>query len=263
MQGCHVEEQKDTIKLVPINLDNRPAWYKEKVYPDSEDLPNVPSLEHNNQVKGESLDLLKYIDSNFEGPSLLPDDPAKREFADELISYSDSFNATIYKSFQADGVPEEVGSAFDHLETALSKFDDGPFFLGHFSIVNKSKLLDLFMGDFAVISVPSITARGMLWVDIAYAPFIERYQYTFLELKKYDITAGRPNLTKWIEELNKIDAYTQTIQDPQFLLDGFKSRFLVNNLKLGFTDWKQRQKVTALISLDMANLFISIYLQNK
>jgi glutaredoxin 2 len=30
----------------------------------------VPSLEHN-QVKGESLDLIKYIDSNFEGP-LLP-----------------------------------------------------------------------------------------------------------------------------------------------------------------------------------------------
>jgi len=33
----------------------------------------VPSLEHNNQVKGESLDLVKYIDSNFEGPSLLPE----------------------------------------------------------------------------------------------------------------------------------------------------------------------------------------------
>jgi hypothetical protein len=33
----------------------------------------VPSLEHNNQVKGESLDLVKYIDSNFEGPGFLPD----------------------------------------------------------------------------------------------------------------------------------------------------------------------------------------------
>jgi len=45
----------------------------------------VPSLEHNNQVKGESLDLVKYIDSNFEGPSLLPDDPAKKQFAEELL----------------------------------------------------------------------------------------------------------------------------------------------------------------------------------
>ncbi|GMP50579.1 hypothetical protein CsSME_00017137 [Camellia sinensis var. sinensis] len=59
---------QDKIKLVAINLLNRPAWYKEKVYPENK----VPSLEHNNKVIGESLDLLKYIDSNFEGPSLLP-----------------------------------------------------------------------------------------------------------------------------------------------------------------------------------------------
>lgn len=33
----------------------------------------MPALEHNNQVLGESLDVVKYIDSNFEGPALLPD----------------------------------------------------------------------------------------------------------------------------------------------------------------------------------------------
>lgn len=33
----------------------------------------MPSLEHNNEVKGESLDLIRYIDSHFEGPSLFPD----------------------------------------------------------------------------------------------------------------------------------------------------------------------------------------------
>jgi len=33
----------------------------------------VPALEHNNRVLGESLDLIKYIDTNFEGPSLTPD----------------------------------------------------------------------------------------------------------------------------------------------------------------------------------------------
>ena len=32
----------------------------------------VPTLEHNNEFKGESLDLIKYIDSHFEGPSLFP-----------------------------------------------------------------------------------------------------------------------------------------------------------------------------------------------
>lgn len=33
----------------------------------------MPSLEHNNEVKGESLDLIRYIDDNFEGPPLFPD----------------------------------------------------------------------------------------------------------------------------------------------------------------------------------------------
>lgn len=32
----------------------------------------VPALEHDGKVIGESLDLIKYIDSNFEGPSLFP-----------------------------------------------------------------------------------------------------------------------------------------------------------------------------------------------
>lgn len=29
---------------------------------------------------------------------------------------------------------KEAGSAFDYLETALHKFEDGPFFLGQFSL---------------------------------------------------------------------------------------------------------------------------------
>ncbi|KAL0009927.1 hypothetical protein SO802_005035 [Lithocarpus litseifolius] len=111
----------DKIELVPIDLQNRPAWYKEK----------VPSLEHNGKVIGESLDLIKYVDSNFEGPSLpYPNDPAKKEFSEELITYSDTFNKIVFASFKGDTV-KEAGPAFDHLENALHKFNDGPFFLSH------------------------------------------------------------------------------------------------------------------------------------
>ncbi|KAL0002950.1 hypothetical protein SO802_016731 [Lithocarpus litseifolius] len=40
---------------------------------------------------------------------------------------------------------------------------------------------------------------GKIWkVDIAYAPFIERYQPLLLGEKKYDIIAGRPKLAAWI-----------------------------------------------------------------
>ncbi|XP_022765287.1 glutathione S-transferase L3-like isoform X2 [Durio zibethinus] len=181
---------QDKIKLVPIDLKNRPAWYKEKVYPANK----VPALEHNNEVKGESLELIKYIDSNFEGPSLFPDDPAKKEFAEELFTYIDSFYKTVTSSFKGDG--NEAGAAFDYIETALSKFE-GPFFLGQFSLV-----------------------------DMAYAPFIERFQPFLLEVKKYDITLGRPKLATWIEEMNKNEGYKQTRRDPKELVESYKIRFM-------------------------------------
>ncbi|GMP50577.1 hypothetical protein CsSME_00017137 [Camellia sinensis var. sinensis] len=170
---------QDKIKLVAINLLNRPAWYKEKVYPENKGLKSffratayqhyllekspVPSLEHNNKVIGESLDLLKYIDSNFEGPSLLPN------FAEEMLSYSDTVNKTVFTSFKGDPA-KETGGVFDYLETALHKFDDGPFFLGQFSMV-----------------------------DMAYVPFIERFQLFIQDVWKYDIMAGRPKLEAWFE----------------------------------------------------------------
>ncbi|KAG5550028.1 hypothetical protein RHGRI_015108 [Rhododendron griersonianum] len=121
---------QDEIKLVPIDLKNRPAWYKEKVYPENK----VPSLEHNNKIIGESLVLLKYLDDNFEGPKLLPNDPLKQQFAEELLAYTDTLNKIVYTSFKGDAA-NEAGSAFDYLETALHKFEDGPFFLGQFSLV--------------------------------------------------------------------------------------------------------------------------------
>ncbi|XP_055960188.1 protein IN2-1 homolog B-like isoform X2 [Mercurialis annua] len=183
---------QDVIKLVAIDLLDRPAWYKEKVYP-----PNkVPSLEHNNEVKGESMDLIKYIDKNFDGPSLFPDDPAKKDFAEELFSYMDSFNKALIFLFK--GEENEAGAVLDFIETSLSKFDDGPFFLGQFSLV-----------------------------DIAYAPFIESFRPALLEVRNYDITAGKPNFAAWIEEMNKIEAYNQTQQDPKEYVESYKRIFLV------------------------------------
>ncbi|TKY62203.1 Glutathione S-transferase L3 [Spatholobus suberectus] len=159
---------QDKIQLVPIDLENRPAWYKEKVYPENK----VPSLEHNGKVLGESLDLIKYVDANFEGPSLVP----------SVKAANSSF----------------VRASFDYLENALGKFDDGPFFLGQFSLV-----------------------------DAALAPFLERLQITFSEVYKNDITCGRPKLATYIEELNKIDAYKPTKVDPPEFVEYFKERFLV------------------------------------
>uniref|UniRef100_A0A453IC68 GST N-terminal domain-containing protein n=1 Tax=Aegilops tauschii subsp. strangulata TaxID=200361 RepID=A0A453IC68_AEGTS len=184
---------QDKIKIIGIDLADRPAWYKEKVYPQNK----VPSLEHNNEVKGESLDLVKYIDSNFDGPALLPDDSAKKQFAEELLAFSDGFNSAFFSCLRSKGdVSDEAAAAVDKIEAALGKFSDGPFFLGQFSLV-----------------------------DMAYVPFIERFQIFYSGIKKDDLAKGRPNLHKFIEEVNKVDAYTQTKLDPQFLLDQMKEKF--------------------------------------
>lgn len=186
---------QDKIKLVGIDLQDRPAWYKEKVYPANK----VPALEHDGKVIGESLDLVKYVDSNFEGPSLFPDDPVKRKIGEELLSYVDTFTGAVRALFKSDPV-KEAGAQFDYLENALKRFDDGPLFLGQLSLV-----------------------------DIAYIPFVERFEIFLSEMWKYDITAGRPLLEAWIEELNKIDAYKQTKIDPKQLVESYKARYLVQN----------------------------------
>jgi len=187
------------IQLVTIDLQDRPAWYKEKVYP-----PNkVPSLEHNGKVTGESLDLLEYLENNFEGPKLFPTDPAKKEAANELLKYTDTFtkNAFIALTKPDSETAQEVGPALDYLENALGKFSDGPFLLGQFSVV-----------------------------DIAYGPFVERFHVVFPALKNYDITAGRPKLSKWIQELHKIEAYAKTVSDPELIVETYK-RILANYAK--------------------------------
>jgi len=183
------------IQIVPIDLQDRPAWYKEKVYPANK----VPSLEHNGKVTGESLDLLEYLENNFEGPKFIPMDPVKKEAAKELLKYTDTFTKSAFSALSKPEpeVVQESGPAFDYLENALGKFADGPFFLGQFSVV-----------------------------DIAYAPFVERFQIVFPRLKNYDITVDRPKLLKWIEELYKIDAYTTTKSDPEKIVETYKRRLV-------------------------------------
>jgi len=187
------------IKLVSIDLQDRPAWYKEKVYP-----PNkVPSLEHNGKVTGESLDLLEYLENNFEGPKLFPTDPVKKKAANELLKYTDTFTKNLFVAFlkPEPEAAQEAGPVLDYLENALGKFADGPFLLGQLSLV-----------------------------DIAYVPFVERFQIVFPVLRNYDITADRPKLLKWIQELNKIEAYAKTKIEPETAIEIYK-KHLANHAK--------------------------------
>ncbi|KAI5068526.1 hypothetical protein GOP47_0016871 [Adiantum capillus-veneris] len=139
----------NSIELVAIDLQDKPKWYLEKVYPPG----RVPSLEHNGKVKGESLDLMEYIDKNFEGPSLFPEGSGKEEATKELFAFSDEVNKQVFSAFRnkdADAAyaAEHIGPVLDRLEAALGKFEsEGPFFLGQLSAV-----------------------------DLAYAPFFARFE---------------------------------------------------------------------------------------
>ncbi|RID72884.1 hypothetical protein BRARA_B00063 [Brassica rapa] len=182
---------QENIKLVPIDLTSL-----------------VPALEHNGKIMGESLDLIKYVDSNFEGPSLYPlvrpsFDFLHRDFGEDMLKYVDTtFTKVVFGSFKGDPA-KDTAPVFDHLENALQKFDDGPFFLGDLSLV-----------------------------DVAYIPFVQRFQVFLGEVFKYDITAGRPKLAAWIEEMNKMVAYTQTITDSEYVINFFKKFMVkVSNLK--------------------------------
>ncbi|XP_062188799.1 protein IN2-1 homolog B-like [Phragmites australis] len=186
---------QDQIELVAIDLQDKPAWFLEKVFPAGK----VPVLEHNGKVIGESLDLLRYLDANFEGPKLLPDDPAKQAFADELIHDSDSVIVALFKAGRAEGdtISDLVGPALDKIEESLGRFSDGPFLLG----------------------------QSMSAVDIMYAPFVERFKDFFAAVKHYDMTEERPKLKAWIEELNKIDAYAATWGDRRVQLAAMMKKF--------------------------------------
>lgn len=56
----------------------------------------MSSLEYNGKVlAAESIDLIKYVHANFEGPLLFPTDPIKKESGEELLKYVDFYQRCI------------------------------------------------------------------------------------------------------------------------------------------------------------------------
>ena len=97
----------------------------------------------------------------------------KIEAANEFLKYADTISKGLFivLTKSKPEAAQEAGPALDYLVNALGKFADGPFLLGEFSLV-----------------------------DIAYGPFVERYQLVYPVLKNCDITADRPKLLKWIQK---------------------------------------------------------------
>ncbi|CAI5940434.1 unnamed protein product [Closterium sp. NIES-64] len=180
----------DFIERVEISLRSKPEWYTENVYPPGK----VPAMEHAGKVVGESLDLLLLIDEWFgdKGPRIVPEDPALAAEASALVAACGDVMMAGYTAlsqlYQTGGEAEveaAMGSHLDSLEASLGKHqENGPFFLGSFS-----------------------------YVDIAYLPFLERFNIAFEHFCHTDITKGRPNLQRWFEAAAAIQAYTDTCME--------------------------------------------------
>lgn len=181
-----------------INLSDKPSWYKDQVYP----LGKVPALEHEGKVVGESLDLLRYLDTHFGGPPILPEGKEKEEDASKFLELMDAvvrggFSAlsSNYKpedpTAAAQNVEETFGPTLDKIEAALSKYSaEGPFFLGSFS-----------------------------YVDAAFAPFLERFHANFKHFIAADIAKGRPHFQTWIDAITVLPAYSSTRLSTEKLVD--------------------------------------------
>ncbi|KAL0338382.1 UNVERIFIED_CONTAM: Glutathione S-transferase L3 [Sesamum angustifolium] len=252
---------QDEIKLVPIDLQDRPAWYKEKLYPENK----VPALEHNGKVIGESLDLVKYIDTNFKGPALSSDVPAL-EHNGKVIGESLDLIKYIDANFKGPALLPDVpalehngkviGESLDLIKYIDSNFE-GPALLPDDPTKQQFAeemiaYLDTFMknvltsfkgdpvkeagGEFDYLETslqkfddgPFFIGQ-FSQVDAAYVPFIERFQIFLQEVFNYEITSGRPKLAAYLEELNKTDAYKQTKCDPKFLVQLYKTRFMASS----------------------------------
>jgi glutathione S-transferase len=61
---------------------------------------------------------------------------------------------------------------------------------------------------------------------------LERLQIYYSHVRNYEIAKGRPNLDKFIEEMNKIEAYKQTKNQPLILLDCAKRHLKANTFFL-------------------------------
>lgn len=77
--------QSQNINIGPV-MENFEPWYM-RIHPAGV----VPALEHNGTIVTEAIHIMRYVDQNFDGPSLTPEDPALREKMDEWLERMNAF----------------------------------------------------------------------------------------------------------------------------------------------------------------------------
>ncbi|PWA57780.1 glutathione transferase [Artemisia annua] len=92
-------------------------------------------------------------------------------------------------------------------------------------------------------------------VDIAYAPFIERFQLCLLDVNKYDIKGDSPTITTWVKEL--IESYNMVNKDLYGLLSqSFFAKSSLNVMVVSFPGVEERE-----IDMEMPKVVVKCFLR--
>lgn len=148
-------------ETVTIDLENRPAWLRERNPPDG----RVPVLEEDGWVLPESAVVDEYLEERFPEPPLLPADPGERAAARLVVFRFDDHLGDPYYAFRR-GEPGGAAQVDDAL-----------------------RALDGFLG-----ATPFLTGRSFGLADIAYLPWLFRLRRLLgVPLDSY------PAVTRWLD----------------------------------------------------------------
>src|SRR5579884_1679311 len=170
-----------------IEPDNRPDWFL-AISPHKK----VPVLRLDEKVSlFESNAINEYLDETI-APRLHPEDPVERAINRAWTDYVPSFAAAVTATAYADSEAEyndaaaKIPAVFERLEKALERQGGGPYFNG---------------------------AKYSL-VDVAYAPFLQRY--FFLDrVKPLGVIDKFPRLKAWAQALMRRPS-THSFPEPEF-----------------------------------------------
>ena len=150
-------------ETVTVDLDDRPAWLREK-----NPLNKVPVLEEDALCLPESAVINEYLEERYPEPALLPADPAARALARQTVWQFDACFGDDYYALRRN----EVGGA----ERFVRRLEDL---------------------DARLVGTPYLTGRDYGLADIAYFPWLPRAEALLgVELSEFRA------IFEWVERLS-------------------------------------------------------------
>jgi RNA polymerase-associated protein len=160
-------------ETVTVDLDDRPAWLREK-----NPLNKVPVLEEDTLCLPESAVINEYLEERYPEPALLPADPAERALARQIVWQFDDVFGDDYYSLRRN----EVGAA----ERFVRRLED----------------LDILL-----VGRAYLTGSEYGLADVAYFPWLPRAE----ALLGVDLSEFRA-VYEWIERLSERPAIAAELE---------------------------------------------------